>query len=117
MCLYNLLIADLGPGRTDFDSPGLLWSSLESRGPLQLDGGQGDVGGGLCHHGAAAGLQGDRHKLLLSAPGGGGADVDPLLSCLRVDRCLKLFVFQSLDKLSRLLLVEDNRTLNWGDAA
>ena len=79
---------------------------------MQLDGGQGDVGGGR-HHGAAARLQGDGHELLVVT---GGADVDPLLSCLRVDRCLKLFVllFQSLHELSRLLLVEDYWTLHWG---
>ena len=78
---------------------------------MQLDGGQGDVGGGRHHgHGAGgAGLQGDRHQLLLPAPGCGGADVDPLLPCLRIYCCLELFVllFQSLHELSGLLLVED----------
>ena len=79
---------------------------------MQLDRGQRDIGGGR-HHGAAAGLQGDGHELLVVA---GGADVDPLLPCLRVNRCLKLFVllFQSLHELSRLLLVKDYRTLHGG---
>ena len=85
---------------------------MEGCGPLELDGGQRDVGRGR-HHGAAARLQGDGHELLVVA---GGTDVDSLLPCLRVDRCLKLFVllFQSLHELSRLLLVEDYWTLHRG---